>query len=331
MIRILVDPGHAWNGNPYPTQKGYYEGTQMWRLAQFLQPELEKRGFYVKNTRPNLRDFHDVADRGKMAKGFDLVVSLHSNALAPRSDGSHEKTTGTVIFRTISTPEIKALGDDMGNRISKLMGHHYRGTQVWESASRKGEDRNSVLRNAIRVGCRAGLLVEHGFHTNPKDAAFLVVQNNLKKLAIAEADAIEQFYKEGINMNYLDNTTTLYRGVKNDFVRQLQEDLIAQGYDLGKWGADGSFGGATEAALIQWQKDNKLKDVDGRFGPASRLKMRQLKEDKEKEQNPIEEPATVGELIAKIEAMEELIDTLEVELVEYKEYFKLQNKLVKQV
>lgn len=132
-------------------------------------------------------------------------------------------------------------------------------------------------------------------------------------------------------MNYLDNTTTLYRGVKNDFVRQLQEDLIAQGYDLGKWGADGSFGGATEAALIQWQKDNKLKDVDGRFGPASRLKMRQLKEDKEKEQNPIEEPATVGELIAKIEAMEELIDTLEVELVEYKEYFKLQNKLVKQV
>lgn len=273
MKRILLDPGHAWNGNPYPTQKGYYEGTQMWRLAQFLQPELEKRGFYVKNTRPNLRDFHDVADRGKMAKGFDLVVSLHSNAPGSAND---TKTTGTVIFRTISTPEIKPLGDDMGNRISKLMNHYYRGTKTWESASRKGEDRNSVLRNAIRVGCKAGLLVEHGFHTNSKDASFLTKDENLKKLAVAEAEAISSFYKGGFKLDYLDNTITLYRGVKSNFVKQLQEDLIAQGYNLSPYGADGSFGAKTETVVMQWQKDNGL-EPDGRFGGASRRKMAELK------------------------------------------------------
>ncbi|NLC43674.1 MAG: hypothetical protein GX783_05270 [Clostridiales bacterium] len=300
MIRILVDPGHAWNGNPYPTQKGYYEGTQMWRLAQFLQPELEKRGFYVKNTRPNLRDFHDVADRGKMAKGFDLVVSLHSNALAPRSDGSHEKTTGTVIFRTISTPEIKALGDDMGNRISKLMGHHYRGTQVWESASRKGEDRNSVLRNAIRVGCKAGLLVEHGFHTNVRDAAFLVVDENLKKLAVAEAEAISNFYGNGKKEGELMLTRTLRHGDSGEDVKLVQEFLKARGYYTGP--IDGKFGPGKGFlnAVIAFQKAENLENPNGNIGPITRARIIEMMLEVPK---PVDDPQ-VKELQAKVASLE---------------------------
>lgn len=282
MIRILLDPGHAWNANRYPSLKDIFEGTQMWKLATFLQPELEKKGFYVKNTRPNLKDFHLVEARGRMAKGFDLVISLHSNAPGPAAmaDGTYYNVRGTVIIYSLSSPKIKPLADAMGKRIASLMDHRYRGSITIESESkdRVGEDRNAVLRNAARVGCKAGLLVEHGFHTNAKDAAFLAKDENLKKIAIAESEAIAEYYGKGLfDMNYLDSNVTLYKGLKNnDYVAQLQEDLMEIGYDLSPHGADGSFGARTEAVVLAYQKDNGLKE-DGRFGPASKRKMKELK------------------------------------------------------
>ena len=93
-------------------------------------------------------------------------------------------------------------------------------------------------------------------------------------------------------MNYLDNTTTLYKGVKNDFVKQLQEDLIALGYDLSPHGADGSFGALTETAVMQWQRDYSL-EVDGRFGGGSRRKMKELKENKKVDPKPVDDTTTV--------------------------------------
>ena len=58
---------------------------------------------------------------------------------------------------------------------------------------------------------------------------------------------------------------TLKRGDKGDSVKYLQTLLIARGYDLGKWGADGDFGSATEAAVKRFQRDWDLKQ-DGVVG-----------------------------------------------------------------
>lgn len=58
---------------------------------------------------------------------------------------------------------------------------------------------------------------------------------------------------------------TLRKGDKGDAVRYLQTLLIAQGYDLGKWGADGDFGAQTEKAVKQFQRDWNLKQ-DGICG-----------------------------------------------------------------
>ena len=58
---------------------------------------------------------------------------------------------------------------------------------------------------------------------------------------------------------------TLRRGDKGDAVRYLQTLLLDRGYDLGKWGADGDFGNATEKAVKQFQKDWDLKQ-DGVVG-----------------------------------------------------------------
>ncbi len=60
----------------------------------------------------------------------------------------------------------------------------------------------------------------------------------------------------------------LKKGRSGADVAQLQEALIALGYDCGKWGADGDFGPATDAAVRAFQRDRGL-EADGEFGPLS--------------------------------------------------------------
>ena len=47
----------------------------------------------------------------------------------------------------------------------------------------------------------------------------------------------------------------LMRGMSGEDVKALQGDLIALNYSVGKWGADGEFGKATEGALEAFQHD----------------------------------------------------------------------------
>ena len=55
-------------------------------------------------------------------------------------------------------------------------------------------------------------------------------------------------------------------------VKEMQTNLIALGYDLGRYGADGDFGDTTELALIAFQRDAKI-DADGEYGPISHAAM----------------------------------------------------------
>ena len=58
----------------------------------------------------------------------------------------------------------------------------------------------------------------------------------------------------------------LRNGSEGADVKLLQEYLLQLGYDLGKWGADGDFGDATELAVRKFQKTEGLK-IDGEYGP----------------------------------------------------------------
>ena len=60
-------------------------------------------------------------------------------------------------------------------------------------------------------------------------------------------------------------TKNLRKGDKGEEVKTLQQALLAKGYDLGKFGADGSFGAATEAAVKAFQTAASLK-ADGIAG-----------------------------------------------------------------
>lgn len=57
----------------------------------------------------------------------------------------------------------------------------------------------------------------------------------------------------------------LKNGMEGDDVKELQSMLLQLDYDLGKWGADGDFGDATESAVRKFQKEHKC-DVDGQVG-----------------------------------------------------------------
>lgn len=58
----------------------------------------------------------------------------------------------------------------------------------------------------------------------------------------------------------------LKNGMEGGDVKELQGMLIQLGYDLGKWGADGDFGDATELAVEKFQKNAGI-GVDGEVGP----------------------------------------------------------------
>ena len=65
---------------------------------------------------------------------------------------------------------------------------------------------------------------------------------------------------------------TLKKGATGPQVQALQALLIGYGYDCGRTGADGQFGGATDSALRKYQSRNGL-TVDGVAGPKTWAKM----------------------------------------------------------
>ena len=73
---------------------------------------------------------------------------------------------------------------------------------------------------------------------------------------------------EAKETRYTMTMRTLKRGSKGEDVRALQILLIGRGYSCGNYGADGDFGGATEAAVRSYQNPRGL-TIDGIAGPAT--------------------------------------------------------------
>lgn len=212
--RITLDPGHGQNGNKSPNNPRYIEGTQMWRLANQLKTALERYGFEVVTTRPNITDDPSLEARGSMAgkNGSSLFLSLHSNSPGKSADGSYDASvTGTVVFYSMTRAENKALADQLGGKVSELMGHRFRGSQTKEYPGRPGVDYYGVLRSAAQSGCRCAVLIEHGFHTNMSDSDWLLSDANLQKLAEEEAKIIAAYFGQEEQTGEGETSGVLYR------------------------------------------------------------------------------------------------------------------------
>lgn len=184
---VVLDAGHYTGYNPYPAAKGFYEGNQMWKLTCFLKTALERSGVKVILTKPSMAANPALSTRGAIAgrNGADLFISMHSNAV---STAVNDKVIGVECYYSIFDDNGKAFAANLCNTVAAVMNTVNRGAKI-----RRGSgnwDYYGVIKGAVDSGCKAAFLCEHGFHTSHKDAAFLIVDSNLKKLAEAEAKTI---------------------------------------------------------------------------------------------------------------------------------------------
>lgn len=261
--KICIDAGHYGSYNPSPVVKGYFESEVMWKLHLKLKEQLEKRGFEVIVTREDRKKDLPLEERGRMAEGCVGFVSLHSNAASTKKP---DWAVG-MYFVDDDCGQIDTRSHELADKLAQTVGDTMGvGWQTYTRESARDRDGNGhkddyygVLRGAHSVGV-PGVIIEHGFHTNPSNARWLMVEENLMRLAAAEADALAAFF--GVCKTVSLDLPVLKKGMKNDAVRAMQQLLIGNGYPIV---ADGSFGGKTENALMSYQEDMGL-TVDGSCG-----------------------------------------------------------------
>ena len=194
---IVLDPGHGEKGNPPPTREGFYEGTQNFILGCHLRDELESRGFEVKMTREKVTDDPSLQERGQLAgkNGAILFLSLHSNAPGTEAGDRYSKIRGAETFYSVTDPERNAdLASRLTEAVVKTMGTSDRGIKTRRHPDNEDWDYYGVIRASAQSGCKTALLIEHGFHTNPEDSAFLQSDECLSRLAASEAEVIDKFF-----------------------------------------------------------------------------------------------------------------------------------------
>lgn len=273
-MMICLDAGHYGNYNRSPAVGKYYESRAMWQLQKYLKEELESRGFSVKTTRSDPEKDMGLTDRGRAAKGCDLLLSLHSNAVGSRVD---DNTDYVAVYHltadkgTSADDRSKELAQKIAPVIAGVMGVN-QGSKVLSRLAKTDKNKDGalndnyygVLNGARQVNVPA-LILEHSFHTNTRAANYLLQEENLKTLARAEAEVIAAFLKTGEEVTYTMELKTLKKGMKGENVRALQILLSGRGIACDP---DGSFGPATDQALRSYQQQKGL-TVDGKAGPAT--------------------------------------------------------------
>lgn len=195
---IVLDPGHGQFGNAHTTREGFYEGTQNFILASFLKTELEELGFDVRMTRNKVEDNPELAERGSMSGklGAVMFLSIHSNAPGGNpSDERYPRVRGAETFYSVSDCEGNApIARDLTDAVVRTMQTENRGIKTRRYPDNESVDYYGVLRSAAASGCKRAFLIEHGFHTNPEDSAFLQDSECLARLAKAEAEVIDKWF-----------------------------------------------------------------------------------------------------------------------------------------
>lgn len=185
-FKVCLDAGHYGNYNAGAV-KGYYESVRMWKLTELLAKELTARGITVIKTRSNQATDLALTSRGRKAKGCDLFLSMHSNAAGAAS-----------VDYPVAYVPLNGTGTAIGQKLADIVADVMGTVQKGRTATRKGSggaDYYGVIRGAVAVGV-PGVILEHSFHTNPKAAAWLMNDANLKKLAKAEAECIADWLEK---------------------------------------------------------------------------------------------------------------------------------------
>ena len=180
-IKICLDAGHAGKKNRSPVVPEYYEADFSWKLHRKLKAQLESYGIQVITTRGSQEEELGTRSRGKLAKGCDLLLSIHANA-ADRQ---------TADYPLVIVP-VNGSGDELGKKLGACIRDVMdtdEPADMWSRKTDSGSDWYGVINGAAQVGV-PGIILEHSFYTNKRMAEWMMVDANLDMLAKAEAEVI---------------------------------------------------------------------------------------------------------------------------------------------
>lgn len=261
-VVVVLDPGHGGTDSG-TTGNGLKEKDINLKVAQYCKAELEQYyGVTVYMTRTT-DTYVSLDDRTTMAKnwGANVIVSIHIN------NSSSTSASGVEIYYPNKNynSQIGAQGSELASKIiSQLaaLGLTNRGTKIRNASDTSYPDGTkadyySIIRNAKIKGF-PGIIVEHAFLSNSKDASFLSSETNLQKLGVADATGIAQYFglSKQASMS-IDSITTSEE--KNALNVKVGYTTNASGiqfrytyYDVnsGKWGLISEW---TTASSVKWK------------------------------------------------------------------------------
>lgn len=200
---VCLDAGHYGKYNRSPAVPAYYESEAMWKLHLYLKAELEAWGITVKQTRADQTKDLGVTDRGRAAKGSDLLLSLHSNAVG---SGVNESIDYPVVYHLAE--DAGADADDRSKALAQLLApaiatvmNTKQGSKVLSRKATTDKNKDGVLNDnyyGVLNGARQvnvpALIVEHSFHTNTRATNWLLKDENLRYLAQVEATQVAAYF-----------------------------------------------------------------------------------------------------------------------------------------
>ena len=215
---ICLDAGHYGNYNRCPNNPAYYESVVMWKHHLLLKKYLEELGATVILTRQNQSVDKALEERGMTSKDCDLFLSLHSNAV-----GSYMNELIDYVAVYHLTADTTTECDDISKAVAAVLAPviaDVMGTkQGYKILTKKADyDRNKdgIMNDnyyAVLHGARMvetpGLILEHSFHTNSASVAWLLNENNLDRLASAEAQALASYFS-GVKVEDNDKSDVPY-------------------------------------------------------------------------------------------------------------------------
>ena len=202
-VKIMLDAGHYGKYNRSPAVPEYYESDFAFKFTNMLKAALEAYGFTVGTTRKDQAKDLALQDRGKAAAGYDLFISIHSNAVGSGVNNSVDYPVAITMVDDdkVTIDEVsKAEGEILAQVVAATMSTS-QAARTYTKLSANDRDGNGikddeyygVLHGAklVRV---PGIILEHSFHTNAKAAAWLLKESNLQAMAAAEAAALAKYY-----------------------------------------------------------------------------------------------------------------------------------------
>ena len=261
-VVVVLDPGHGGSDSG-TTGGGLKEKNLNLKIAQYCKAELEQYyGVTVYMTRTT-DTYVSLDDRTTMAKnwGANVIVSIHIN------NSSSTSASGVEIYYPNSNynSQIGSQGSALASRIlSQLtaLGLTNRGTKIRNANDTTYPDGSkadyySIIRNAKIKGF-PGIIVEHAFLSNSKDVSFLSSDANLKRVGVADATGIAQYFglSKQASMSIDSITTTESKGALTVNVGYTTNASGIQFrytyYDVnkGSWGLISEW---TTASSVKWK------------------------------------------------------------------------------